>query len=411
MHALHSFEDFERFIAEFTNYERAPRFVGGPDAFRLERVLGLARDVGSPHEALSVVHIAGTKGKGSTSLILEALLIEAELRVGTYTSPHVDHLRERIRVDGASLSETRWVETANALLPALERRRRNRRLSDVLRVDDGHGSSRVPRRGHGRRDPRGRHGRPPRRDEHRARALDGDHIDRTRAHAGPRLDDRGDRRREGGHHQEPGSGGHRARCPRPRDASCESAPRNRALRSWRSIPSTVRAIRRPDSEWLDGALELPGREGELSGARDSRTGAPHEPRDRPGPVRARARGPGSRRGESETRRVATAGNRRTTEAAKPRHPARRSPPGDRTPRACAVHSLDSSSPGRVELIGGPPALVIDGAHTVESFLALESSLEEMGFPHPRWRGLRARERQGRRTRSRRSSGVSRPTVR
>ncbi len=62
------------------------------------RVL-LAR-LGDPHVDLPVVHIAGSKGKGSTALYLEGILNAAGLRTGTFTSPHLQRWTERYRVDG-----------------------------------------------------------------------------------------------------------------------------------------------------------------------------------------------------------------------------------------------------------------------------------------------------------------------
>jgi dihydrofolate synthase/folylpolyglutamate synthase len=59
----------------------------------------LAR-VGDPHSDLPAVHIAGSKGKGSTALYLEAILQAAGLRTGTFTSPHLQRWTERVRIDG-----------------------------------------------------------------------------------------------------------------------------------------------------------------------------------------------------------------------------------------------------------------------------------------------------------------------
>jgi len=63
-------------------------------------VRALLERVGNPHVDLPVVHIAGSKGKGSTALYLEAILEAAGLRTGTFTSPHLERWSERLRVDG-----------------------------------------------------------------------------------------------------------------------------------------------------------------------------------------------------------------------------------------------------------------------------------------------------------------------
>ncbi|EYC07242.1 hypothetical protein Y032_0071g544 [Ancylostoma ceylanicum] len=65
----------------------------------------------SPYELdaldrLNVIHVSGTKGKGSTCAFVESILRNAGFRTGLYTSPHLVHARERIRIDGKPISET-----------------------------------------------------------------------------------------------------------------------------------------------------------------------------------------------------------------------------------------------------------------------------------------------------------------
>ena len=122
MNPLRDFKDFEKFLSSFTNYERQrhPRY--SPESMSLERMRDLLEDAGSPEKNCAAVHVAGTKGKGTTTLLLEQLLLADGFRVGTYTSPHVEHLRERIRVDGSWISEKDIIELVNDLLPLLERR-------------------------------------------------------------------------------------------------------------------------------------------------------------------------------------------------------------------------------------------------------------------------------------------------
>jgi dihydrofolate synthase/folylpolyglutamate synthase len=121
---IRSYAEFKEFLSEFTNYERVVSFRHDEETFALERVRVLARSLGNPHLASPCFHIAGTKGKGSTCLILESLLASAGSRIGTYTSPHIEQMRERIRVEGSPLSEEAIVLEANALLPVLEGRGR-----------------------------------------------------------------------------------------------------------------------------------------------------------------------------------------------------------------------------------------------------------------------------------------------
>lgn len=85
--------------------DQARRQSSVPIQLGLERVVRLLADLGDPQQALAVVHVAGTNGKGSVLAFLETILRYAGYRVGLYTSPHLHRLNERIRVDGQSISD------------------------------------------------------------------------------------------------------------------------------------------------------------------------------------------------------------------------------------------------------------------------------------------------------------------
>jgi len=72
--------------------------------FGLENIAVLSADLGNPHRAIPCAHIAGTNGKGSTAAILESILRSAGLRTGLYTSPHLERINERIRLNGEPVS-------------------------------------------------------------------------------------------------------------------------------------------------------------------------------------------------------------------------------------------------------------------------------------------------------------------
>ncbi|MEU7833269.1 folylpolyglutamate synthase/dihydrofolate synthase family protein [Nonomuraea sp. NPDC052129] len=86
----------------------------------LDRIAALMDLLGSPQQAYPVVHIAGTNGKTSTARLTEALLKERNLRVGRFTSPHLVSVRERITVDGESLSEERFAQVYEEIAPYVE---------------------------------------------------------------------------------------------------------------------------------------------------------------------------------------------------------------------------------------------------------------------------------------------------
>jgi dihydrofolate synthase/folylpolyglutamate synthase len=97
-----------------TNYERQrPPYT--PRAYNLAAMRRILRRAGDPHLKLRVVHVAGTKGKGSVCHMLEALL--AARRPGLYTSPHLVDLRERIRIGGRPVSRPELMRAMGRVVP------------------------------------------------------------------------------------------------------------------------------------------------------------------------------------------------------------------------------------------------------------------------------------------------------
>ena len=101
------------------NYE-ADRQVPAERIFTLDRMVRCAATLGRPDRAFRTIHVTGTKGKGSVSRMLAALLRATGARVGLYTSPHIEQLCERIDVDGAPVGERTFVAAFNELRPILE---------------------------------------------------------------------------------------------------------------------------------------------------------------------------------------------------------------------------------------------------------------------------------------------------
>ncbi|MBV8234647.1 MAG: bifunctional folylpolyglutamate synthase/dihydrofolate synthase, partial [Acidimicrobiia bacterium] len=82
---------------------------------RLDRVRGLVELMGEPQRAYPVLHLTGTNGKGSTARMLTALLVAKGLSVGTYTSPHLERFNERIAWNGDAISDAAFVEIIDAV--------------------------------------------------------------------------------------------------------------------------------------------------------------------------------------------------------------------------------------------------------------------------------------------------------
>jgi len=104
------------------NYEAAVRYLlslgrelaaptqASAAKFDLENITILAERLGRPDRAYPSVHIAGTNGKGSTAAFLEAILRDAGFRTGLNTSPHLERINERIRVNGDDIGDEAFAE-------------------------------------------------------------------------------------------------------------------------------------------------------------------------------------------------------------------------------------------------------------------------------------------------------------
>ena len=94
-------------------------------SFGIDRMRDFAEALGHPERAVPALHIAGTNGKGSVAAMLASILRAAGRRAGLYTSPHLVRLGERVRVDGAPLSEAEIIAYVAELEPVAESLGRN----------------------------------------------------------------------------------------------------------------------------------------------------------------------------------------------------------------------------------------------------------------------------------------------
>jgi dihydrofolate synthase/folylpolyglutamate synthase len=84
----------------------------------LERITRLLAALGNPQDSFATIHVVGTNGKGSTAATLSALLSAGTYRTGLFTSPHLISFTERMRVDGAEISEAQVARLASRVLAA-----------------------------------------------------------------------------------------------------------------------------------------------------------------------------------------------------------------------------------------------------------------------------------------------------
>lgn len=96
-----TYEEAILYLESFINYEHKTPYPY-KTAFKPERMKKFLSNLADPERGMTVIHVAGTKGKGSTSCFIATILKEAGLRVGLYTSPHLVDFRERIRIFDAN---------------------------------------------------------------------------------------------------------------------------------------------------------------------------------------------------------------------------------------------------------------------------------------------------------------------
>ena len=102
------------YLDEHASYER----MGRVDEPSLRNITALTSIMGEPQCDYRVVHVTGTNGKGSTSQIITKLLMAHGLRVGTYASPHLERINERILIDGAPVDDETFAENIAAVADA-----------------------------------------------------------------------------------------------------------------------------------------------------------------------------------------------------------------------------------------------------------------------------------------------------
>lgn len=101
------------------NYERSHTLPCKFRGLTLDRMRQLLARLGSPEQALKIVHVAGTKGKGSTCALLAAALGAAGRRTGLFTSPHLDCVEQRLVVDGQPCSPGELADLVEHVWPAV----------------------------------------------------------------------------------------------------------------------------------------------------------------------------------------------------------------------------------------------------------------------------------------------------
>ncbi len=125
------YSDALRFLESFIDYEKIAGSYYTPEREHLASMRRLLELTGHPEDGLVCVHLAGTKGKGSTAAMLASILTAAGYRTGLYTSPHLIDFRERIQVDGEPISRDDCAAQVEALAGAANAVRADSTLGEL----------------------------------------------------------------------------------------------------------------------------------------------------------------------------------------------------------------------------------------------------------------------------------------
>ncbi len=115
--ASNAYQEALDYLYSFVDYSLTRNFRYAPEKFDLGRMVKFLELLGNPHKSYPVIHIAGTKGKGSTSALVASALQAAGYKVGLYTSPHLMEFTERIQVNGLTISPAELVELVDHIKP------------------------------------------------------------------------------------------------------------------------------------------------------------------------------------------------------------------------------------------------------------------------------------------------------
>ncbi len=99
------------------NYERQSRITAR--SFKLVNMRDLLKRLGNPHLEYPVIHVAGTKGKGSVSTMIGSVLSASGLRTGVYTSPHLETIHQRMAIDSQLISDEQLIDVLDEIQPVL----------------------------------------------------------------------------------------------------------------------------------------------------------------------------------------------------------------------------------------------------------------------------------------------------
>lgn len=114
------YEDALDFLYSFIDYSLKRNFRNAAEKFNLDRMRAFMSLLGNPQDDYEIIHVAGTKGKGSVSALCASTLKAEGYAVGLYTSPHMVRFTERIKINDQEISKEQVVKIVDRMKPVTE---------------------------------------------------------------------------------------------------------------------------------------------------------------------------------------------------------------------------------------------------------------------------------------------------
>ena len=120
--AIETYSSAVHYLLNQADFERLRVVQYDAETFKLDRMRDLLDAIGNPQEKVAMIHVAGTVGKGSTVAMIASMLQGNGYTVGTYTSPHLIDIRERVVVNGEMVKEDTFTELLKSIVSAATKR-------------------------------------------------------------------------------------------------------------------------------------------------------------------------------------------------------------------------------------------------------------------------------------------------
>jgi len=120
MKTLQTIDEALDYLYSFINYETNSSFTYGAVHYNVERTARLLDLLRNPEKGLEIIHVAGTKGKGSVCAIIDSVLRTGGSGTGVFTSPHIEKVNERIVVNGTPVDNESFIDLLNEISPLID---------------------------------------------------------------------------------------------------------------------------------------------------------------------------------------------------------------------------------------------------------------------------------------------------